>query len=175
MLQLSRWAKAISGFFVLSTVFVNYPSQAESINANSPNGNYRVCSKLPVDGQQSGMCFLFHKVGNRVVGDFYQPYTDLFICVSGKIHNNVVNGEALQSDEMPGEPARLDSKAQGSILTSWDDSGYLKVGRGSVKNTYHAKDSYYTSLFKYRVAKLDLKGFYRYNAGTTLPPRSCKK
>ena len=178
MFKFSRWTVVFSSFLVLSTGLVGPSAQAESNIQSLADGNYRVCSEVAsAEGKVPEMCFLFRKIGNRVTGNFFAPNSDLGICITGKVNNNIISGEALESTLPDNEPLQLDSESQGSKLVNWDNNGYLKIAEGSVKNTpFTIGDGNidYTALINYRNALLDLNGFILYNAGTTLPPRSCK-
>ena len=178
MFKFSRWTVVFSSFLVLSTGLISSSAQAESNIKSLTDGNYRVCSEVAsAEGKVPEMCFLFRKVGDSVIGNFFAPNSEVTICITGKVNNNnIISGEALEST-FPDEPHQLDSESQGSKLVNWDNNGYLKIAEGSVKNTPFTRGDgniAYQALINYRNALINLNGFSLYNAGTTLPPRSCK-
>jgi len=167
--------RKIIAAIILSGTIAGEPAQAQTTIEGLPTGNHRVCSQLPTSrGMESGMCFLFRKVGDRIVGNFYIPYSSWLVCVSGKVDGNKVNGEALESSGELGSPT--DPKFQGSRLENWDERGYLKLAEGRVVNRRYVPgtEGLYTAWFVYEKALLNLNGFYFYNAGSTLPPERCE-
>ncbi|MBE9077767.1 hypothetical protein IQ241_10755 [Romeria aff. gracilis LEGE 07310] len=61
------------------------------------NANHRVCSEpQSEDGRMRGLCFLFRKQGDEIVGQFFEPYSERGICVHGIAHDSEVGGFAGQ-------------------------------------------------------------------------------
>lgn len=166
----------------LASSVYGVPVRAQS-QLNSPisslrDANHRLCSEPPNRGElkMSGMCFLFRKEGDEVIGQFFEPYTDNLICVHGVTDGMTVTGIAVSTPPLRSAPVRLEPEAKDFELGNWDNAGYLKVARGSVSNESIPVGEYteYSATISYKAALLDIEDFYRYNAGTTLPPRSCE-
>ncbi|MFK8186036.1 MAG: hypothetical protein AB8B99_21890 [Phormidesmis sp.] len=123
-----------------------------------PNGNYRFTSAdLPfkvVSTQEllesGGAVFLFQKLGNTVVGDFYYPETDASICLEGTLNGSIVTGKG---------------KLDGTEATAPDDAA-LTLGDQSMDDQSMGG--------RFGSAVLDLSGFSQINAGTVLPRESCE-
>jgi hypothetical protein len=148
-------------------------SQAPSTIQNLPNGNYRFCSK-PFIPQAStgyfstGYCFLFRKVGSRIVGDYYLPHTDSgSICISGTLKNNTVTGEAWESKWGLDNPPTATTE-----MKDWDDDNRVRVRAQKISNVNRLTSGFAADIH-YNPAIFNLQGLHRYNAGTTLPPQSC--
>lgn len=156
------------------------PALAQTSIQNLPNGNYRYCSNPPsssdvndIDIFAGGHCFLFRKSGDQVVGYFWDMSTsgEVGVCATGTVNRNTVNGKALEyvfDVEKPVEP-----RFKGTQPVNWDDNGYLKVAGASA--TYDSEQGIVSTTILYSTAVLNLNEFYRYNAGTQLPPTSCQR
>jgi hypothetical protein len=152
------------------------PEQVQSSLISLPSGNYLFCSKPETaEGQESGVCFRFRKVEKRVVGNFYEPYTENGVCIDGTVNSNTVTGKGLEHLIELQEPIENTNKFEHQYnLVNWDESGYLKVGIVSAKNAGYSDAVDYTAWIYYGRAFLNLDGFYQYNAGTTIPPQACE-
>jgi hypothetical protein len=154
------------------------PEPVRSSLQRLPNGNYKVCSEpLPASvGKEqnliTGDCFAFRKSGTRVVGTYYDTRTfgENAVCMSGTLSNSTVRGEAVEEIGSVGRQS-TPPNSSGSQLVNWDKEGYLKVARASVVRSYGAPVYYKT--VRYRSALLNLNSFYRYSAGTKVPPSKC--
>ncbi len=174
----------IAASLISLVVLINPPAGAESISQSRRDGNYRFCSRPPQskiasdqDMLHAGYCFVFRKSGPQVVGFFGIVPGDTLICVSGSIDKNTVKGKALQPF-LPGNPPpqeMIDAVNRGSSWKNWDGSGFLKVARGSVTNSYTSNQKYHETVIQYNQAQLNLESFYRYNAGVSPPPKSCNE
>jgi hypothetical protein len=141
-----------------------------------PDANYRFCSEPPGEyNRMMGMCLIFRKNGDRVIGDFFWPYSEGGICVNGSANGNVIDGKALERQE-DDESITVRLEHQGSQLSNWDRTGFLKVSDGALTETRDngvTRGYRYTGTIVYQHALLNLNGFHRYTAGEIVPPRSC--
>ena len=138
-----------------------------------PDGNYRyVTADLPPPPdvikdndlvKAGGYYFLFRKKGNQVTGMLYQIDSENNICVSGKVNQNQIVGEAVEYYEPNLRQPKVLSA--GSKFVVWDNDGNLKVRRGKKID----RD------VKYSNVNLNLNPFNLINAGTQIPPRSCSR
>jgi len=169
-----KLSQTIIAGLVLCGALVSQQTQAATTLKSLPNGNYRICSDRPdASGKESGMCFRFRKTSDRVVGLYYVPYSEWSVCLSGKINNNTVSGKALQYKSGLPEAPRINPKYQGSKLETLDRDGYLKVSGQTLVRSASTENGY-DAWFHYQTARLDVKDFHRYSAGSTPPPQSCE-
>jgi uncharacterized protein YecT (DUF1311 family) len=137
-----------------------------------PDGNYRfVTADFPPPPaitsdeelvKAGGFLYLFRKRGDRVVGILGQIDSKNVICVSGKVEGNKVIGEATQINESLFNSARV--IGTNDTFAKWDSGGYLDVRRGKKQG----------NKIQYSNAILNLNSFNRINAGSRVPPDSCK-
>lgn len=129
--------------------------QYRSISA-LPDGNYRVTTAAEssaanaFDGAPNSALFTFRKLGDAVTGNFTYPNSDLSACVSGTVEGNTVTGQAFTRDS-------------GTVVIGQTYLGPrldLRLGDVGIGNRYNN-------------AVLNLNGFTRINAGTTVPPAVC--
>jgi hypothetical protein len=180
-MNILKFPSVLAALFVVSGSLISLLPQA--VAASPPltieqfvDGNYRACSQPPGErNRMQGQCFRFRKTGSRIVGDFFYPYTDGGICVSGSVDGDIINGEATQVD-FDSEPIRVLDKFQGSRTASWDREGSLMLGDGTLLESNSppaGSRAMYSGTVFYRRASLDLSSFYLYTAGSELPPTSC--
>jgi hypothetical protein len=182
IMNIFRFSPVLAALFAVSGSLISLLPNA--IAASPPltveqfvDGNYRACSQLP--GEQNmmrGLCFRFRKTGDRIVGSLFYPQSESGICVSGSVDGDVINGEAIQGD-VDSEPIRVMDKFQGSRTASWDGR-FLMLGDGIVLESNSpamGERRVYTGTIFYGRASLDLSSFYRYTAGSELPPTSCDR
>jgi hypothetical protein len=137
------------------------PSVKQNANtqaiATLVNGNYQFCTEPPPSDWRSGagVCFNFVKIGDRVSGYYGYPYTDDFICVRGKVKNNLVIGEALMISWLGREWTSIPKTA-----IKWDEEGHLLLKDGKIIRTSIDKSGR-TDWILFGSAKLDTQGFYR--------------
>lgn len=145
--------------------------KSKLIVSQLPDGNYRyVTADLPPPPdiikdkdlvKAGGYYFLFRKKGNQVTGMLYQIDSENNICISGKVNQNQIVGEAVEYYEPRNRQPRVISA--GSKFVVWDNDGNLKVRRGKKIE----RD------VKYSDVNLNLDPFNLINAGTKIPPLSC--
>ena len=143
---------------------VNNNRQYSSIAA-LPDGNYRVTStsaaldtsnlgleKLGAesDSFQNVALFTFRKLGNTVTGNFTYLGSELNACVTGTIEGNTVTGQAFTRNS---ETVVIGQRYLGPGLS-------LRLNDAGIGDRYDN-------------AILDLNGFTRINAGTSIPPAVC--
>lgn len=138
-----------------------------------PDGNYRyVTADLPPPPdiikdndlvKAGGYYFLFRKIGSKVTGMLYQIDSEDNICITGRINQNQIIGEAIEYYEPNIRQPRVIS--MGSEFVIWDNEGHLKVRNGRKLG----RD------VKYSDVSLNLKLFNPINAGSQIPPRSCRR
>jgi hypothetical protein len=97
----------------------------------------------------------FTKIGDRVSGYYGYPYTDDFICVSGKVKGNLVTGEALMMSWLGREWTSIPKTA-----FKWDEEGHLTIEDGKIIRTTIDK-SVRTDWILFGSTKQDTQGFYR--------------
>ena len=139
--------------------------------ATLTNGNYQYCTEPPPRDWRTGagVCFYFTKISDRVSGYYGYPYTDDFICVRGKIKNNLVIGEALMMSWLGRGWTNIPKTA-----LKWDEEGHLLLKGGKISRTTIDKNGR-TDWILFGSAKLDAQGFYRSNKLSLTPPsRLCK-
>jgi hypothetical protein len=121
------------------------------------NGNYQFCTEPPPSDWRTGagVCFHFTKIGDRASGYYGYPYTDDFICVRGKIKDNLVIGEALMISWLGREWTSIPKSA-----IKWDEEGHLIIKDGKIIRTSIDKSGR-TDWILLGSARLDTKGFYR--------------
>lgn len=130
--------------------------------AGLADGNYRYVSGSADDRiysepellRRGGTLFIFRKTGDEIIGSY--SYIDgKSICVTGRVSGNTVSGQAY-----PDEVVR----DLGEQFEFWGPATFLRVRRtrGDADNRYYAS------------ATLELNDFSRINAGSSLPPSSCR-
>lgn len=156
-------------------------TQAQSAQVGSldsfRDANHRVCSEPQTeDGRMRGLCFLFRKQGDEIVGQFFEPYTERGICVHGVAHDSEVSGFARQLIFSQTPEPQIDVKFQGNELNDWDSQlSALKLARGRIAEFEGESElAGYSAIAAYDIAWLTIGDFYRYNAGRTLPPQNCQ-
>ncbi|NJM96725.1 MAG: hypothetical protein HC800_05600 [Phormidesmis sp. RL_2_1] len=137
------------------------PSDAISppMVADLPDGNYRFTSaeypeRVVSDEElleNGGTLFLFRKVGDTITGTFGYIDSEIGACLTGNLSGNTVTGQAYTDDS-------------GSTV---DGTTYLGPGSFLALGENTQGDRYEPSV-------LNLEGFSRINAGTVLPPESCR-
>ena len=145
--------------------------KSKLIVSQLPDGNYRyVTADLPPPPdiikdrdliKAGGYYFLFGKKGNQITGMLYQVDSGNNICISGKVNQNQMVGEAVEYYESKNQQLKVLSA--GSKFVVWDNDGNLKVRRGKKID----RD------VKYSDVNLNLNPFNLINAGTKIPPLSC--
>ncbi len=147
--------------------------KSKLIVSQLPDGNYRyVTADLPpppdiikdnVLIQAGGYYFLFRKKGNKVTGTLYRIDSENNICISGRVSQNQIVGEAIEYYE-PNlrQPKVLSANSK---FVTWDNESNLKVRRGEKID----RD------VKYSDVNLNLNLFNPINAGTQIPPLSCER
>lgn len=145
-----------------------------------PDGNYRFCSESASgDGSESGMCFRFQKMGDRIIGN-YQPANSpqASLCLAGRVNRNIINGEAIDFSSPTAEPLQLRPELQGGNLVNWNSAGstrYLKVASGQAIEPKHLAQAHSQPVgsIRFRQASLDLSSFHQYSTGAIEPPANC--
>lgn len=115
-----------------------------------PDGNYRFtigAGSLFSEADSDSPRFTFRKLGNVVTGNFDYPEDGASACITGTVEGNTVIGQAFTSSA---GTSILGQRYLGSSLS-------LRFEDGLAGNS----------------ASLDLNGFDRITAGSTLPPSSC--
>ncbi|MEO1634907.1 MAG: hypothetical protein AAFS04_07495 [Cyanobacteria bacterium J06631_9] len=115
-----------------------------------PDGNYRFtigAGSLFSEADSDSPRFTFRKLSNVVTGRFDYPEDGVSACVTGTVEGNTVIGQAFTNSA---GTSILGQRYLGSSLS-------LRFEDGFAGND----------------ASLDLSGFDRINAGSTLPPSSC--
>lgn len=155
-------------------------AQQQSTISELPNGNYRFCSDPPGSDplfQEAGWCFRFRKAGDRITGNyFYAPMGEQNMCITGVLDRNVVAGAGLERWYGWSEPVSLEVISP-QDLQSWDSpdigGGHLIANSPSIVNAGSSSFDEYWAFIRYDSIQLNLNRFYRYTAGTVLPPDSC--
>lgn len=134
--------------------------------ASLVNGNYQLCSQPdPQDWRDgAGVCFNFHKIGNRVNGYYGYPHSDEFICIRGIVDGDYITGEGLGIVWDNFQPKNTPESAE----FKWDSEGRLTLSKGNILNTINA-DEDGVKWILYRKASLNLEGFYQYNRPRMTP------
>jgi hypothetical protein len=156
-----------------------FPCQAKPLHTaveQLRSANHRLCSEPKSDqGRMKGMCFLFRKEGDQVVGQYFKPYTEKSICVKGVAHGSLITGFAREVMFSQSPDLAVRKALQNNQLALWDPQGdYLKVAQGEVIKELGETQLGYSGLATFNVALLNLNEFYRYNAGKRLPPQDCE-
>jgi hypothetical protein len=156
---------------------IAFPSLAKPLNPSVEqlrSANHRLCSEPKSDqGRMKGMCFLFRKEGDQIVGQYFKPYTEKSICVKGVVHGNLITGFAREVMFSQSPELAVREALQTDHLALWDPQGdYLKVAQGEVVKNLGDTQLGYSGLASFNVALLNLNEFYRYNAGKRLPHQS---
>jgi hypothetical protein len=184
-MNIFRFSPVLATLFVVSGSLISLLPNASAAPPPSTveqlaDGNYRGCSVPPPTEQNvviRGLCFRFSKRGDRVVGTLFFPQTSSGICVSGSVDGDIINGEATEY-LIEDEPIRVLDQHQGSRTAKWDWDSFLMLGDGVVLESRSLTDgrgTRYAGTILYERASLDLSSFYRYTAGTQLPPTSCDR
>jgi hypothetical protein len=129
------------------------------------NGNYQFCSQPdPQDWRDgAGFCFNFIKKDRTVDGYYGYPNSDNFVCVQGQVAANSIVGKAL-AFSWPGRAWHAIPSAE----FVWDTEGHLKLNQGAIRQQSGQGDSQ-ESWIVFKLAKLDLSNFYRYDAPRMKP------
>lgn len=167
-----------AGSIIIAGVMVA-PAQAKPLTSpvtQLRNANHRLCSEPKgKEGRMRGMCFLFRKQGDQVIGQYFKPYTEKSVCVNGVAHGNLVSGFAREVMYSQSPNLEVKEQLQNNQLRNWDnESDSLKVAQGEVVKNLGETQLGYSGLAAYNVALLNLNDFHRYNAGTALPPENCE-
>jgi hypothetical protein len=141
--------------------------------ANLADGNYRFTSgRYPVDVNQAVLqsngdrVFTFRKTGDAIVGNFDDFHGNLSACIVGRVSGNSVTGQAY-------------TPTTGNIVLgqTYLDSGLaLLLSEEARSATYYDNAVYDNAVYDnavYDNAVLNLSGFSRINAGSTIPPTGC--
>jgi hypothetical protein len=149
------------------------------------DGNYRFCDTPPQNTSTieapGTSCFRFRKIGDRIAGLMFQHQTGgPAICISGAVNGNIINGEAVESGMWEGDdPNILRDEFKGDQTSARDSNGFLRVGDGVVLEIEElSRNGYitgYLGRILYRRASFNLSSFYRYTAGTIMPPETCDR
>lgn len=171
---------ASMGLFVPSDRASRF-AQAQSAQVGSLNSfrdaNHRLCSEPQAeDGRMRGLCFLFRKQGDEVVGQFFEPYTERGICLHGVAHDSEMSGFARQRIFSQTPDPQIEAKFSGNELNDWDSQiPALKLARGRIAEFEGESEiAGYSAIAAYDIAWLTVGDFYRYNAGRILPPPDCQ-
>lgn len=157
------------------------PSQSqESLIDRLSDGNYRFCSEPQSNGslfEESGYCFRFRKTGDRVVGTYFAaPMGEQNMCVTGVLNQNIVTGTGLEHWYAWSEPVSLDSFPLQPI---WDSpeigGGHMLANNPRIVNSGNYGSDDHWAFIQYGSVQLNLDEFYRYTAGTVLPPEHCSR
>lgn len=135
------------------------------------DGNYQLCSQPDPHSWQdgAGVCSIFQKVGRQVSGYYGYPHSDNFICLKGKIDENLITGEAL---EISGAGREWTDIPQSAF--KWDLEGRLTLSQGTIVRTVDDVEGRIDWLL-FRKAALNLGGFYQYSSPRMTPPSQlCK-
>jgi hypothetical protein len=129
------------------------------------NGNYQFCSQPdPRDWRDGvGVCFNFIKKDRAVDGYYGYPNSDNFVCVRGQTTGNSMVGKAL-AFPWPGQTWLTIPSAE----FVWDTEGHLKLNQGEIRQQ-SGQDDRQESWIVFKMAKLDLSNFYRYDAPRMKP------
>jgi hypothetical protein len=124
------------------------------------NGTYQFCSQPdPRDWRDGvGVCFNFIKKDRAVDGYYGYPNSDNFVCVRGQTTGNSMVGKAL-AFSWPGQTWHTIPSAE----FVWDTEGHLKLNQGAIRQQ-SSQDDRQESWIVFKMAKLDLSNFYRYDA-----------
>lgn len=166
-------------FPILSTVFLGLspiaqsaevikgPTNARFTVESLPNGNYRLCSDRPPSDIQrvSGVCFRFRKQGKDILGEYYYPYKGSRTCITGKVNNNTVTGQSVET--IPGNADMPSDLPRQDTMENWGQDGFLQVGRAQLETEGSI------NAIRYRSTLLHLKDFYQFNLGQSKPPQNC--
>lgn len=124
------------------------------------NGNYQFCSQPdPQDWRDGvGVCFNFIKKDQAVDGYYGYPHSDNFVCVRGQATGNFIVGKALALSWLGQTWLNIPS---GEFV--WDTEGHLKLNQGAIR-WQSGRDDSQESWIVFKIANLDLRNFYRYDA-----------
>lgn len=154
---------AIASLPAQAAQVIGGPTDRQFTIESLPDANYRFCSdRAEGIDRVSGVCFRFRKRGDEIVGDYYYPYEGSSLCVTGRVNNNTVSGQAVE---------RLSGNRSASAdlpedaFTAWRQESFLKVR--------YAEQLSAPERIRYRSLLLNLNDFYQYNAGPVVPPQSC--
>ncbi|MBE9014762.1 hypothetical protein IQ272_01050 [Chroococcidiopsidales cyanobacterium LEGE 13417] len=139
--------------------------------ATLADGNYQFCSQSdPHDWQDgAGVCFVFQKCDRQVSGYYGYPHSDNFICVKGKVTDNLIVGKALEISWAGREWTDIPHS-----VFKWDWEGRLTLSQGNIVRTINDVEGR-VDWIVFRQATLDLNGFYQYSSPRmTPPPQLCE-
>lgn len=80
----------------------------------------------------AGMCFLFRKSGDEIIGQYFEPYTERSICIHGVVNEDIVSGFARQLVFSSSQPVNLDTNLTGDRLGNWNETQHLKLAQGRI-------------------------------------------
>ena len=132
-----------------------------------PDGNYRYWSNSGLNDNtiseealltNGGITVSFRKKGNNITGVFSYVGGES-ICIAGQVRGNTVSGIAAQT------LTSVSVLSTGATFANFGPSLALKVRQGR-----HIDG---TETARYNSMLLNLNGFNRINAGTTVPPKRC--
>jgi hypothetical protein len=134
--------------------------------ANLADGNYQFCSQPdPKDWRVgAGVCFNFGKISDRVDGYYGYPHSDDFICVRGKVNNNLITGEALEISWAVNPWNKIPEST-----FKWDSEGRLTLSQGSIIRTSNSENGRINWIL-FPKASLNITGFYQYSSPKMTPP-----
>lgn len=144
--------------------------------AARPDGNYRYLSGdvenrayTDAELQQRGSIFVLKKEGNRVTGNLSPRLGLPGICVTGVVSGDTVSGSAYPQAAVD-SPSESDRTLSGNFQPYGSGALQVRNPRTASIGTDEASRSglYYAS------AVLDLSDFSMINAGSSLPPQSCR-
>jgi hypothetical protein len=148
---------------VLFSVGSSQPAQL-TVSALA-NGNYQFYSQPdPRDWRDGvGVCFNFTKKDRAIDGYYGYPHSDNFVCVRGQVTGNFIVGKALTLS-WPGQTWLTIPSAE----FVWDTEGHLKLNQGAIRRQ-SSKDDSQKSWIVFKMAKLNIHNFYRYDAPRMKP------
>lgn len=140
--------------------------QTQPMVATLADGNYQFCSQPDPHNWQdgAGVCFVFQKVARQVEGYYGYPHSDNFICIKGKVDDNLITGEALEISWTGHEWTDIPQST-----FKWDLEGRLTLSQGSIIRTVDDVEGQIDWLL-FRKAVLNLDGFYQYSSPRMTPP-----
>ncbi|MBW4576604.1 MAG: hypothetical protein KME08_15120 [Aphanothece sp. CMT-3BRIN-NPC111] len=148
------------------------PTNRQYTIESLPDGNYKFCSQTSSTKEMlTNPCFWFGKQGDRVVGQYFYPYTEASICIKGQVNKDTVTGQALENLWGLSEPPQPKSlKQKGN-----EKDSYLKVGLDKISKVSRSDVAGdYSAQAHYSSAILHLADFYPNNASNALPPQNCE-
>jgi hypothetical protein len=169
---------AIALLSVLTACGTSSQPSTAALAALPDGDSYRICSEPPVEGADAytvvGHCLAFRKMGNSVVGNFYDTETlgEVGLCVSGTLSDNTVTGEAIELIGSVGNP-KIPDNSEGTSLVNWDEDGFLKVAQARVIDQQEQGPGVIVDTVQYGEAVLTLDGFHRHPDTEVPAPADC--